>query len=185
MEDVANALEEAKEEIFITDWWWVEVWKMGVVKVWKPRKYNPTLYKWTQPWAIPHKAGNKLTMWLYISNHPFSSTNPGSGSGSSGLSRVLYWSPELKLKLAMQQRLQQCALWSLSRIHVYIQYDSPKSILYRFERSWQVHNLPYNYCKADIFLRRLHCSHVYLLALVFVLHYFVDPTFTATCWSVE
>lgn len=23
MEDVANALEEAKEEIFITDWWYV------------------------------------------------------------------------------------------------------------------------------------------------------------------
>lgn len=25
MEDVADALEEAKEEIFITDWWWVLV----------------------------------------------------------------------------------------------------------------------------------------------------------------
>lgn len=25
MEDVADALEEAKEEIFITDWWWVSV----------------------------------------------------------------------------------------------------------------------------------------------------------------
>lgn len=27
MEDVANALEEAKEEIFITDWWWVLVYE--------------------------------------------------------------------------------------------------------------------------------------------------------------
>lgn len=27
MEDVADALEEAKEEIFITDWWWVPVCK--------------------------------------------------------------------------------------------------------------------------------------------------------------
>lgn len=26
MEDVADALEEAKEEIFITDWWWVSVY---------------------------------------------------------------------------------------------------------------------------------------------------------------
>lgn len=52
MEDVADALEEAKEEIFITDWWWVAVckdacqsyfgWSVTAVKLkCEKQKYNP------------------------------------------------------------------------------------------------------------------------------------------------
>lgn len=128
MEDVADALEEAKEEIFITDWWWVSVgvlcacvccrrfcrvWNVSAVSaVSSPVSYiHPVLtpQNWVQP--QPQTWESKQTLRACVMKQVqlcLEIELPGFICLyylSLCCWHVLIWSSDLKLRLAVQQTL--------------------------------------------------------------------------------
>lgn len=68
MEDVADALEEAKEEIFITDWWWVDLFA-------------------SCPWKSRHDVGSVCHTGLFAASS--GGATCGGSAGEACRSRVM------------------------------------------------------------------------------------------------